>query len=134
MKVLIDLDDMEDVMDFAFYGRHDNLLSFVKNIEEREDWINSVPANVGDKESIKELVRQDKSLEDEFYRIIKNKVAERMIMLGEIEKEDIETLSWIEKVMISKKLIFEMKEQGTWTDSETQKEWAKAVDIAEKVK
>lgn len=54
-------------------------------------------------------------------------------MLGEIEKEDIETLSWIEKVMISKKLIFEMREQGTWTDSETQKEWAKAVDIAEKV-
>lgn len=44
MKILIDLDDMEEVMDFAFYERDDNLLSFVKNIEEREDWINSVPA------------------------------------------------------------------------------------------
>ena len=101
MKVVIDTDKLNEVIG-------DILSSFVKDVKKREECINSIQV----KDYIRDLVNADRTLEEEFYRA----VGERLTTVGEEAGVDvINTLKKDEKIAVCTNLINELKEEGFWS-------------------
>ena len=82
MKIIFDTKKIRELADYIVYNNN-TLFSFIDKVKKREEWINTIPEGIGDKESIKELIGEDKSLEDEFYNIICIKLDLGLDLYGE---------------------------------------------------
>lgn len=82
MKIIFDTKKIEELAEYILYNNN-TLFSFIDKVKKREEWVNTIPEGIGDKESLKELIKQDKSLEDEFYNIMCIKLDLGLDLYGE---------------------------------------------------